>query len=161
VQPPSISPAVVDWVSALGEVAGAVGTVAAVVVALWVSNRSMRQQRAEQADREAGQARLITVDFYRADGRWWVRTTNHSAAPVFDVQIDEVRHTVGTSEIESVPGHPAELAKLAAGQDNDRAVAVGDGVNPSTGDVVVLRFLDARGLRWRREGTAQPQRVLD
>jgi hypothetical protein len=148
-------------VSALGVVAGALGTFAAVVVALWVSNRNTRQQRAEQADREAGQARLIIMDVYRAAGRWWVRTANHSTAPVFDVQIDEVRHKVGTSKIESVPGHPAELAKLAAGQDNDRAVAVGNGVNPSIGDVVVLRFLDARGLRWRRVGTAQPQRVLD
>lgn len=149
----------VDWVSALGEITGAIGTIAAVVVALWIANRAVRQQRAEQADREAGQARLITADVHRWEGRWWVRTTNHSTAPIFDVQVLEVRHADGgVSKVESVPGAPAELAKLAAGKDNDRAVAYdGDSLTA----VVVLQFLDATGLRWRRDGAAQPQRILD
>jgi hypothetical protein len=149
---------VVDWVSAAGEVTGAIGTVAAVVVALWVSIRSAQRQHAEQADREAAQARLITADLHRANGRWWARTTNHSMAPIFDVQVLEVRHAAGIGMVESVPGAPAELAKLTAGEAIDRAVAFGG--DPSTA-VVVLQFLDATGLRWRREGSAQPQRVPD
>jgi hypothetical protein len=146
-----------DWVSALGQVAGAAGTFAAVVLALWVARRDGRWRRAEQSDREAGQARLIIADMHHDDGRWWVRTTNHSTAPVFDVEVVEVRHPNGISKVEPVPGAPAEVIKLAAGEAIDRAITPGG--DPS--GVVVLRFLDAAGLRWRREGTAQPQRILD
>ncbi|HEV2779966.1 MAG TPA: hypothetical protein VGX25_11270 [Actinophytocola sp.] len=151
-------PAVTDWMSALGEIAGAAGTVAAVAVALLLARRGARRQRIEQADREAGQARLIIAELHRAEGRWWVRTTNHSTAPVFQVEILEVRHPDGVSTVEPAPGAPVELTKLPAGEVNDRALALGG--DPATA-VVVLRFLDAAGLRWHRAGTGQPQRVLD
>jgi hypothetical protein len=157
VQVPSASPTVVDWMSAVGEVAGAAATFAAVVVALSVARRSRRAELAEQADRRAGQARLVTAHLHRADGRWWVRTTNDSTAPVFDVEVVEVRHTNGVSTVESVPGAPAGLGKLPAGQEVDRAVSLDD---PASA-VIVLRFLDAAGLRWHREGAAQPRRIVD
>jgi hypothetical protein len=149
---------VVDWVSAGGEVAGAIGTFAAVVVALWVSIRSAQRQRAEQIDREAGQARLITTELRHEDGRWWVRTTNHSTAPIFDARILGVRHAGGVGMVEPAPGAPVEVTTLTAGQSVDRAVAA-NGVPANA--VIVLQFLDAVGLRWRREGAAQPKRILD
>lgn len=159
-QPPSTDPAAVEWLPALGEIATAAtaaGTFAAVAVALWVAMRNTQLQRAEQADRDAGQARLIIASLHRADGRWWVRTTNHSMAPVFAVEVVEVRHGDGVSRLEPVPGAPVELPKLAPGDTIDRAVAfAGD---PSYA-VVVFQFLDAAGLRWHREGTAQPRRIL-
>jgi hypothetical protein len=157
VQPVATGPSALDWVSALGQAAGAVGTLAAVVVALWVALRDGRQLRAEQSDRAAGQARLIIADVHRESGRWWVRTTNHSAAPVFEVEVVEVRHGGGVSMVESVAGAPAVLDKLAAGQTRDRAITPGG--DPSSG-IVVLCYRDAAGLRWRREGTGKPERIL-
>ncbi len=147
-----------DWVSVVGQLAGVLGTLTAVVVALWVARRDGRRQRVEQSDRDAGQARLVTADVHRDAGRWWVRTTNHSAAPVFDVAVVEVRHEGGVSAVEPVPGAPAVLHVLPAGETRDRAIAPGS--DPSPG-VVVLRYLDAAGLRWYREGPGQPERVLD
>jgi chloramphenicol 3-O-phosphotransferase len=60
-----IGQSVPDWVSALGQVAGAVSTFTAVMVALWVARRDGRWRRAEQSDREAGQARLITAEVFK------------------------------------------------------------------------------------------------
>lgn len=142
--------------SAIAQIAGTVGTFAAVAVALWVATRDGRRLRAERSDREAGQARLVIANVHREGGRWWVRTTNHSTAPVFGVEVVEVRHEGGVSAVEAVRGSPAVLDVLAAGQSRDRAIATGG--EPS--GIVVLRYLDAAGLRWHREGTAQPQRIL-
>lgn len=155
--PVAIGPSALDWVSALGQAVGAVGTLLAVVVALWVASRDGRRRRAEQSDRDAGQARLIIADVHREGGRWWVRTTNHSAAPVFGVEVVEVRYEGGVSVVEPVSGAPAVLDMLGAGETRDRAITA-DG-NPSSG-VVVLRYLDSAGLRWHREGTGQPERML-
>jgi hypothetical protein len=58
--------------SAIAQIAGAVGTLAAVVVALWVASRDSHRLQAELSDREAGQARLIIADVHREGGRWWV-----------------------------------------------------------------------------------------
>lgn len=157
VQPAAADPSALDWMSAITQIAGTVGTLAAVAVALWVAGRDGRRLRAELSDREAGQARLIIAGVHREGGRWWVRTTNHSAAPVFGIEVVEVRHEGGVSAVEAVRGSPAVLDVLAAGQSRDRAIAPGS--EPSSG-VVVLRYLDAAGLRWRREGTAQPKRIL-
>jgi hypothetical protein len=157
VQPASTGSTALDWLSVITQVAGAAATLAAVVVALWVASRDGRRLRAEQSDREKGQARLIIADVHHEGGRWWVRTTNHSAAPVFGVEVVEVRHERGGSQVEDIPGAPAVLEVLAAGQAIDRAIA-GD---ERLFGVVVLRYLDAAGLRWHREGAGQPQRLLD
>lgn len=154
-------PSVLDWVSVVGQLMGTAGTVAAVVLALWVSRRDGRRLHAELADREAGQARLVTADVHRAAGRWWVRTTNHSTAPVFGVEVVEARHQGGPSHVEPLPGAPAVVEVLGTGESVDRALDVPTGSDPDPGrDVVVTRYLDAAGLRWRREGAGQPQREL-
>jgi hypothetical protein len=157
VQPAATGPSALDWVSAIAQIAGAFGTLAAVVVALWVASRDGRRLRAELSDREKGQARLIFADVHEESGRWWVRTTNHSTAPVFTVEVVEIQHQGGVSAIEAVPGAPAILDVLEPGQTRDRAIKPGG--EPSSG-VVVLRYLDAAGLRWRREGAGQPERIV-
>ncbi|HET9256077.1 MAG TPA: hypothetical protein VFO16_12860 [Pseudonocardiaceae bacterium] len=158
VQPAAPGPSALEWVSAVAQIAGAFGTLAAVVVALWVASRDGRRLRAELSDREKGQARLIFADVCKDDGRWLVRTTNHSAAPVFIVEVVEVRHRGGMSAVEDTPEAPAVLDVLEPGQIRDRVITPGG--EPSSG-VVVLRYLDATGLRWRREGTRQPERIVE
>ena len=160
-QPAESGPSVLDWVSVVGQLVGTAGTVAAVVLALWIARRDGRRLRAELADRDAGQARLVTADVHRAAGRWWVRTTNHSTAPVFGVEVVEARHQGGLSRVEPLPGAPAVLEVLGPGESVDRALDVPTGADPDPGlDVVVTCYLDAAGLRWRREGAGQPQREL-
>jgi hypothetical protein len=156
----SLGASALDWIRAVGQVAGALGTLAAVAVALWVARRDGQRLRAEQADRDASQARLVTADVHREDGRWWVRTTNHSSAPVYSVEVVAARHArdAGESAVEAVPGAPAVLDALAAGETRDRALADGGG-DPSDG-LVVLRYVDSAGLRWQRAGAAQPERLL-
>jgi hypothetical protein len=53
------------WLGVIGQWVGAMGTLAAVGVALWLAQRGHRREVAEQRDREATQARLviITVDY--------------------------------------------------------------------------------------------------
>jgi hypothetical protein len=46
-------PSVLDWVSALGQAAGAIGTLAAVGVALWVAGQDGRRLRAEPTGRRS------------------------------------------------------------------------------------------------------------
>lgn len=143
-----------------GQLAAAAATVAAVVVALWVAIRDGRQQRAELADRQAAQARLVTAYVDRLQGRWCVRTANHSTAPVYDVEVEEVRHQQWVGNVEPVPGSPAKLRELLPGAPVDRPLAGEVGGDPASA-VVVFRFVDAAGLRWRREGTGPPQRLVN
>jgi catechol 2,3-dioxygenase-like lactoylglutathione lyase family enzyme len=145
-----------DWFSAVTGATGTLGAIAAVIIAVWVARRDGRTQRAEQADRDAAQARLVSTELRYEDGRWWVRTTNDSAAPVFRCEAGVV-HPRGRRQLEAVPGAPVELYKLGPDESRDRAVE-GDG-DLSDG-VAVLTFIDAAGLRWLREGDFPPHRVI-
>ena len=155
--PVAQSATALDWVSAIGGAVGTLGAIAAVVTAVWVARRDTVFQRSERADRDAAQARLVSTTVRRADGRWWVRTTNDSAAPVFRCEVVALHSPVGVHQLEAVPGSPVELRRLGPDQSVDRAVR-GDG-DLSDG-VVVLQFVDAAGLRWSREGDAAPRRLV-
>lgn len=150
-------PTALEWFSAAGSALGTLGAVAAVLIALSVARRDGRVQRADRADRDAAQARLVSTELRHEQGRWWLRTTNDSAAPVFRCEVVTIRHPAGPRHLEALPGTPVELRKLPPDQSVDRAVA-GDG-DLSEG-VPVLRFLDAAGLRWSRDGDEPPRRLL-
>ena len=62
-----------EWISAIGQIVAAAGTLAAVVIALWLARLDGRRIRAELADRDAGQAReaaklRMREDVFAADG---------------------------------------------------------------------------------------------
>ncbi len=156
--PASQSASALDWVSAIGGAIGTLGAIAAVITAIWVARRDTRFQRAERADRDAAQARLVSTAVRQENGRWWVRTTNDSAAPVFRCDVIEVRSRLGVHQLEAMPGAPVELRRLGADQSVDRAL---DGEGDLSDAVVVLQFVDAAGLRWRREGDAAPRRLVE
>lgn len=48
-----------DWIAAIGQAVGAVGTLAAVVVALAVSRRDGQRVRSEKEQQERSQARMV------------------------------------------------------------------------------------------------------
>lgn len=93
----------------------------------------------------------------REDGRWWVRTTNDSTAPVFRCDVVELHSPLGVHRPEAVPGSRVELRRLEPDQSVDRN---GRGDVDLSDGVLVLQFVDAAGLRWRRERDAAPRRPV-
>jgi hypothetical protein len=159
VSPAIATGSVVDWISAVGEVVGAVGTLAAVIVALWLARLDRQRIWAELEDREAGQARLVTFEVVRRGGRWRVQTTNHSVAPVFDVRVIQVRCGDQVGHVDPIPGTPKWLAMVRAGESMDQVITFNDLEVDGTCEVTAF-FLDSAGLRWQRTGTDPPRRVL-
>jgi hypothetical protein len=156
---------------AIAQVAGASGTLAAVVVALWITVRDGRRIRAEQADRDDRQARLVTFEVYRRGDRWRVGTTNQSMAPIFEVTVTAVARGERVGHIEAVPGSPARLTLVPAGGRVEQTITFAEPEPPPIPDVtttdeminsyqVTAHFLDAAGLRWSRTGSDPPQRIL-
>lgn len=80
-----------DWISALGQVGGAVGTVATFAAIIWIDRR-------DKNDQAAAQARLLTVepDYHHGpEGEvdFVACVVNHSKEPFFNVVIVDVRNT--------------------------------------------------------------------
>jgi hypothetical protein len=71
-----------DWVAAIGQVAGAIATVAAVVVALWIAARDRRQHERDRID-AAGRAAMV----FARDSSGDVVVTNYGDFPVRDVRV--------------------------------------------------------------------------
>src|SRR3954453_5266024 len=89
-------PNIADSIAAVGQVLGAIFTAATAAVVVWLGNRDRRWRLADQADRDAAQARLVTVDMESVaedgrDVRDMVRITNSSAGPVLDARVDAAR----------------------------------------------------------------------
>lgn len=111
-----VLPPVLEWSVAIAQVVGAVGTLAAVVVALWIAVRDGRRVRADQADRDARQARLITFEVYEDRDGWRVGTTNQSMAPIFEVTVTKVTCGDHVGEVGPVPEGSTQLAVVKAGE---------------------------------------------
>lgn len=144
---------------------GTAATVAAVVVALWIAVRDGRRARAEQADRDARQARLITFEVYRRGDRWRVGTANQSTAPIFEVTVTEVTCGNHVGHVEAVPGSPAQLATVLAGDRVEQTILFAyqkSRPDPQLSGPcqVTATFLDAAGLRWCRTGSDPPRRIV-
>ncbi|MGH3778872.1 MAG: hypothetical protein ACRDRR_24585 [Pseudonocardiaceae bacterium] len=171
---------VATWLGVAGQWAGAIGTVAAVVVALRLARWERRRDTAERRDREAAQARLVTIvvtypeyDDRREHNVPWVEITNHSQQPVHRPSIESIvgarpsvrwgrgqtdyieyslREVVPASENDRVP-----FAHFNAdGEPIDTTVTPGKIEKWVDVDNVTITFMDAAGLRWRRTGNGEP-----
>lgn len=156
------------WIDA----ASAVGTFAAVAVALWIGIRDGRERDAERRDSEAGQARLVMVSSGTASGGGiWVVLTNHSSQPVTGLELDEV--TWDGDEARGAPwrvpptimGARAATDILAAGDELKIPVEFlgpnGERIHVGVGSFTArYSFRDACGLTWSRIGNGEPRRVL-
>jgi hypothetical protein len=81
-----------DWVAAIGQVAGAVGTVVAVVVALLAGRRAQKLRDEDRRERDTAQTELISFEVTVAEDRSHaqVTITNDSLEPIRKASVDEV-----------------------------------------------------------------------
>lgn len=168
---------VADWVAAVGQVAGAVFTAVAVGVALHLARRDSKWRKAEQADRDAAQARLVAVEPEYAIEYSPIKTMlnvlNGSMLPVLDVKIVEVVNAdASDGHTWRIDSHgpmgdyfPTEARVLASGATFTLPVEYVDSegrpVQLHGMDHVTFEFTDAAGFRWRRQDNDPPVRLLD
>ena len=158
--------ALTDWISAIGQAGAAVGTVAAVILALNLARRDSR--RREQED-ERHQAELITAwlvadDFNDAEMRGKIKCTIYNSS-----------HQVAYDLMISLVSTHGALRKTAAGIDNSQRgyeTFVGQFPPgqltyflPYPGSALQVRysaeiaFRDAAGRFWLRDGHGHLKRV--
>lgn len=157
----------VDW-GTFPEYLSGIGTVGTLAVALWVLKREMDDRR----DRDAAQARLVTVDAGMASGNVVpVKVTNRSSEPIIGLEVDEVswRPPLGPDVRWRVPptvmGARSAVSVTAPG---DTFTVPVEFINVAgerqpikvPGDITVrYSFHDSRGLTWSRVGGRAPVRV--
>lgn len=173
----SQTPSITDWLSAVGQVVGAVGTLAAVTVALLVSFRDNRRLMSELRDREAATARLVSAVVRRDLGLTFLEIRNDSREAVHDVEMElagpgSADLRVRAQKVEELNGRfvaagpgtgtesvhalqPGEIRRLVV--ETTATAVTAHGAVPA---VVTLRFTDSAGLRWLRQGHEPPMRQL-
>jgi hypothetical protein len=170
---------------ALGQWAGALGTVLAVTVALRISQREAdteaERRRAEQTEQELEQARLVVAAieypsisatyFAEQNGREAVdvvRITNFSARQVFYPRVEGFVHQNGGTMTWDIAGDADdyESAPTVLGPGQPDVIPVSLRYDPPVAEdmypvrtKVIIGYTDADGRRWRRIDLATPSRV--
>lgn len=157
-----------EWLAGVGSLA--------TLGVLWLAVFEWRRGQRERRDNEAAQARLIIAEHAPYVDRTWggmdapppasrnVLVRNHSDAPIVKLNVEE--HPTRYEGVRvfqrfaHARGRPAEIDVLSGGQATaELGVDGNNGDTPST-ECIEFTFTDARGLRWRRLGSAQPERVV-
>lgn len=157
----------------------AVGTIAAVVTALFLSRSDRKEARKERSDNERAQARLIyPTGFTQAPDEVTVAIVNHSALPFHRVRIVSLEHSRNPKVVWELISSPAGTDKamwpnLPAGEKfmvryraPHEARAGGWGrniVETSRGledFTIQYEYEDANGLGWKRVNMDNPARNL-
>ncbi|WP_445184568.1 hypothetical protein ACTXG6_40350 [Pseudonocardia sp. Cha107L01] len=170
-----------DWIAGIGQAAGAVGTFVAVVVALGAGRRAQRLRDEDRADRDAAQARMISVhvvDRFSPDAvPTNIRTSEHeqtisirndSLEPVFRAGVIDMRLADepqdGRHRWELVP-NLAQTARRQVIEPGGSAKfdvryfdSAGEIAWPEGDMIVSIEFRDSRGLVWRRDNDDEPVR---
>jgi hypothetical protein len=157
-----------DWISALATVGSAFGTVAAVIVALWLAQKQGRQIRRRE---ERYQAERLTAWFVPYEGpqdhphRVWqrLRLNNSSDQVIYDVIAQIValqgafRDTgVGEGDLRNLE-FGALVGNLPPGEVTVRINTGGHGMALRHG--IELAFKDAAGRYWLRRGNGSLERA--
>ena len=169
------SPLITDWISAIGQVAGAVGTFAAVALALWLASKENGRLIAERRDSEAADARLVVASVRHDIGISFLEVRNDGSAPVYQLEFGDVTSgahtyvvtesivdyrggryvaeaTVAEMPMNIAPKESVRLAlKLPSGLTRPDRILVGR---------ASISYTDSKGLRWKRCGYDSPQRIL-
>lgn len=153
----------VDWGS-VAEWAGAIGSSAAVVVALWIAINDARRRESERKDEQAAQARLLVVEAHEDDagGVLNVKVTNHSSSPVFAVVVEAVHVTPYPLRVRFFSKR--EWARLDPGESKQAGcyLFAMDGITIATIEApnivsADVSFVDSAGFRWKRWGNTPPR----
>jgi hypothetical protein len=154
---------VTDWWGDSAAWATAVGTISATVTALYIASRGWREAAAEREDRDAAQARRVTVDDNQ-EGSY--KITNFSDAPILNVGVrSAIRVKYGW-----LPDNPPEFieTRLRGASSGERRV-LGPGETLTidalsenhSGIKLTIRFTDANGLDWKRTSSGRPVRSVE
>ncbi|NIH87376.1 hypothetical protein [Amycolatopsis granulosa] len=167
--------------AAWGQWAGALGSMAAVIVALALAAVDGRRRRRELADRQAAQARTVTCTVTRSIGQDGDRDElsvvvhNHGQLPVTDVYLRDVRMHFGDTTLQdwdfAAPrqrdeGRAYPLDTVIGPQDHSSSPRLifrdepAEGAPPGRGEATTrFAFLDASGLCWERINNGPPRRI--
>jgi hypothetical protein len=157
-----------EWLSAIGEIGGALATTAAVVTALWLAGKQERENRRRQ-DRE--QAEKITawyVPFYGPQpipGRLFtgIKIRNASDQLVYDLVAQVVglqgsfRKTAVGDTAERNHEVGATVGNVPPGEVESRIDGSGGGMHRRFG--IEIAFQDAAGRFWLRRGNGILEQV--
>lgn len=129
------------------------GTLLVAAVAALVAIRDGRNRDAERRDRESAQARLVTCVLAYPD----VKITNHSGLPVLDARViglfePEARtfHVVESERSGTINAHDQWPWPVPAEIRSKLDVPARESLVPS------IRFMDASGVEWERQGDLPP-----
>lgn len=154
-----------EWFAAIGQVAGAVATFAAVAVALWIAIADSRRRRREDELRASVSARQVVIGGTGTrpasngdngfDHELLVYFTNHGDRPIFDVFAEAwpsgspVAERAPWAVMQDVvlPGEPPESFMI-------KVAAPGDQVALAAWRV---RWTDAEGRQWCADQPRQRQ----
>lgn len=173
------APSSLDWWQFYADVAAAVGTLSAVVVAVSIAVMDSRRRDRESRDAEAAQARLLAIAddaSARATGSLGAVITNNSTGSMLDVRIWDVElrcggraqaavaHPVATS----MNTHEEDLVAPLLGRGGGHSVAFtftdlqGAPIELTDSHALILSlsYTDPYGLRWVRRGSGHPKRIL-
>ncbi len=169
----SQAPLITDWLSAVGQVAGAIGTFAAVAVALRLAVKDNRRLASELRDREASTARLVSATIRRGLGLTFLEIRNDSNEAIHDLDVrvtgaGALRVTGQNVEerngrfVPAGPGSATESVRaLRPGEVRRLVVEAAD--EAQTVDLpasAAVCFTDSAGLRWLRTAHEPPRRWL-
>ncbi|GAA3858903.1 hypothetical protein GCM10022243_25730 [Saccharothrix violaceirubra] len=147
-----------DWWGAAGQWAGALGSFAAVVVALAIAGSGTREARARERRRQQATATLVRGEFELSGNPYRVALINDSPLPVFDVQIKEVRGWRLPEVRRPFRGwQPTAVLPPGKRVFVEAVVMAGakEGISEWLGYTVVIEF-STEEYRWRREGDGLP-----
>ncbi|MGW2052151.1 hypothetical protein ACWCPF_44640 [Streptomyces sp. NPDC001858] len=157
--------------------AGAVGTFAAVTVALLLAVKDNRRLASELRDREASTARLVSATIRRGLGLSFLEIRNDSREAIHDLDVQVTVTGPGTVRVTgqnvedrngrfvAVGPGPATEGVRALRPGEVRRLVVQAAAEAGTVDLpgsasVTLRFTDSAGLRWLRTTHEPPRRLL-
>jgi hypothetical protein len=140
----------------------AVGTFSATVAALYIAQRGWREAGAERLHRDAAQARQIVME----QNGTTIEITNFSQEPILDVQImnpiDQQRSVVCQARMRE-----ADLRGLRVilGPKENAIVDIlspeGQPADPGGSYTLTVRFTDAAGMDWQRDGNNPPAWLIE
>lgn len=152
-----------DWWGAAGQWGGAIGSVAAVVAALWIARQGTRDAAERDYRRQRANAVLVYSELRQTpENRWELLVGNDGQYPVVDLRVIGLRGEVVV--MPPLTGWPTRSA-LRPGDEWKEPMRQIIGLTPfaragfSVDYGAVIEYTDVEGYRWRRAGHKLPMQV--